>query len=96
MQEIGQQMSQEPEWRSAILDPSVLVGINEIDYTGIEVQFWMKVTPKEQWSVAREFRLRLKQAFDEQNIRIGVPQHSLELMNASMTLNDNHKSMPRP
>jgi small-conductance mechanosensitive channel len=95
MQEIGQQMSQEPEWRSAILDPSVLVGINEIDYTGIEVQFWMKVTPKEQWSVAREFRLRLKQAFDEQNIRIGVPQHSLELMNASMTLNDNHKSMPR-
>jgi small conductance mechanosensitive channel len=70
MEQIGLQMSQESEWRSAIIDPSVLIGIHNLDYTGIEVEFCMKVVAKEQWSVAREFRLRLKSAFDENGIKI--------------------------
>lgn len=84
MQQIGQQMSKEPAWQSAIIDPTVLIGINNLDYTGIEIQFWMKVVATEQWAVAREFRIRLKNAFDENGVKIGSPQQSLQVSQAAL------------
>jgi len=37
----------------------------------------LKTLPKEQWPVEREFRLRVKQAFDEAKITVGVPQYQI-------------------
>ena len=39
----------------------------------------IKTEPLEQWSVAREFRYRLKRAFDEQGIHVGNPQQRMVL-----------------
>ncbi|MFQ3619016.1 MAG: hypothetical protein SNJ57_21265 [Cyanobacteriota bacterium] len=46
-----------------IESPEVL-GINELDHTGMLVRVWIKTIPLEEWSVGREFRLRVRQAFE--------------------------------
>ena len=37
----------------------------------------IKTQPLQQWSVAREFRRRLKKALDEQGIEVGIPQQMM-------------------
>lgn len=53
--------------------PEVL-GIDDISYTGLLVRVWIKTAPMEQWRVGREFRLRVRQAFEANHIQIGKPQ----------------------
>ncbi|MEL7037503.1 MAG: mechanosensitive ion channel family protein, partial [Cyanobacteria bacterium J06592_8] len=43
----------------------------------ILIQVWIKTQPIQQWAVGREFRLRIKLAFDREGIAIGVPQRLL-------------------
>ncbi|MGK7932893.1 MAG: mechanosensitive ion channel family protein, partial [Microcystaceae cyanobacterium] len=57
-----------------ILEAPEILGIDEISHTGILIRLIIKTQPLEQWSVAREFRLRLKEAFDEQGIEVGIPR----------------------
>ncbi len=40
----------------------------------ILIRLLIKNQPLQQWPVGREFRRRLKKAFDEQGIKIGIPQ----------------------
>nr|WP_235595955.1 mechanosensitive ion channel family protein [Mastigocoleus testarum] len=40
---------------------------------------WIKTQPLKQWEVAREYRRRVKIAFDEAGISIPVPQQSIWL-----------------
>lgn len=91
MQQIAQQMQQEPEWTDIILEPTVLMGVNNLDHTGIEIQYWMKTKPIQQWAVGREYRRRLKIAFDEKGIHLGMPQESRVMQNnfPMMTIRDN-------
>jgi len=39
----------------------------------------VKTDPAEQWAVARELRLRIKQAFDQAGIEIPFPQRTIWL-----------------
>ena len=70
-------MSRDPRWLDLILEPPLLLGVDKLDHTGATVRIWIKTRPLKQWEVAREYRRRLKMAFDEANIPIGVPQQSL-------------------
>lgn len=76
---VAQEMSRDRLWRQLILEPPLLLGIDRLDHTGATVRLWIKTQPLKQWEVAREYRRRLKLAFDEANIPIGVPQQSLWL-----------------
>ena len=58
-----------------------ILGVNNLSHAGLEIAIWIRTLPGFQWSVAREFRRRLKIAFDEANIPIGVPKRSLLLQN---------------
>lgn len=46
---------------------------------GLMVKVWIKTRPMRQWSVSREYRLRLKIAFDEAGISISVPQQNISV-----------------
>ncbi|GAB4369765.1 MAG: mechanosensitive ion channel family protein [Elainellaceae cyanobacterium] len=74
VRETVDQMEQDPEWRSMILDTHELFGVEQLSHTGIVIRVWVKTAPLKQWIVARELRRRLKVAFDCKNIQIGVPQ----------------------
>lgn len=68
------QMAQDPEWRAIILDPHELFGVDRISHAGIAIRIWIRTAPLKQWMIERELRRRLKIAFDQHNIQIGIPQ----------------------
>ncbi|MEB3338485.1 MAG: mechanosensitive ion channel family protein [Leptolyngbyaceae bacterium] len=70
-------------WKSKISEPPEVLGIDELDHTGILIRIWIKTQPLQQWAVAREFRRRLKQGMDREGIAIGMPQQSLSVRNFS-------------
>ncbi|ACK73535.1 MscS Mechanosensitive ion channel [Gloeothece citriformis PCC 7424] len=83
MQQTAQKMQQDPEWGCLIIEPTVVMGVHNLDHTGVEIQYWMKTKPTQQWSVGREYRRRLKLAFEEKEIHLGIPQQSVVIPNSS-------------
>lgn len=75
-------MQNDPEWQDSVIDPINVLGVNNISYNGIEIVLWFKTEAGKQFAIGREFRRRLKYAFDRENITIGLPQHSLLLENS--------------
>lgn len=71
MKKVIEEMSQESDWKNSILTPIVSIGVNELTTTGVELGMSIQTAPNSQWSVGREFRFRLKQAFDSEGIEFG-------------------------
>lgn len=86
LRQVSQQMYHEPEWRDRLPEPPEVLGIDDLSHTGMLVRVWLKTAPMQQWSVGREFRLRVRQAFEANNIAIGKPQ--------SITYNSNWAKAP--
>ena len=74
MEAVAQQLYRDPQWQEIILEAPEILGIDNISHTGILIRLIIKTQPLQQWSVAREFRRRLKKALDEQGIEIGIPK----------------------
>lgn len=74
---VCQKMQNEAEWSDKILEPAEILGVDDISHEGIVIRFLVKTIPSQQWAAARTLRLRLKQALDEAEIALGVPQRSL-------------------
>lgn len=79
IQKVAEQMYIEPEWQEQIIEPPELLGVDSLTHSGILIRIWIKTQPLKQWIVSREFRRRLKRAFDHEGISIGMPQQSLSL-----------------
>jgi small conductance mechanosensitive channel len=60
-----------------ILDPPEVWGVQNLGADGIAIRLVVKTDPAEQWVVARELRLRIKEAFDEAGIEIPFPQRTV-------------------
>jgi small conductance mechanosensitive channel len=76
MRQIAQEMAGDPQWQDDIIDPVNVIGVNRVAHSGLEIMMRIQVKRLRQWDVGREFRRRLKLAFDEKGIQIGVPQQS--------------------
>jgi small-conductance mechanosensitive channel len=74
----------DPQFKAAILEPPELLGIETMTHAGIEIRTLIKTKPAQQWTVAREFRLRLKTALDEKGIALGRPQREVWHHNAGL------------
>ena len=74
LHQVSQQMYHESEWRDRLLEQPEVLGIDDLSHTGMLVRVWLKTVPMQQWSVGREFRLRVRQAFEINHIQIGIPQ----------------------
>jgi small conductance mechanosensitive channel len=79
MKDVAEAMHQDPQWQDDILEPTVLIGVDQLNHIGSQILMWMKTKRLRQWDVAREYRRRLKQAFDQKGIQIGKPQQLLSL-----------------
>jgi small-conductance mechanosensitive channel len=82
VREIACGMQNDEEWKDSVIDPVNVLGVNNISHNGIEIVLWFKTQPGKQFELGREFRRRLKYAFDREHIAIGLPQHSLQLENS--------------
>ncbi|PSR17054.1 mechanosensitive ion channel protein MscS [filamentous cyanobacterium CCP3] len=74
--ETAHAMADDPEWGYAILNPVEMLGIDAMTHAGLTIMLWIRTRPLKQFLVAREFRRRLRIAFDNANIAIGVPQQA--------------------
>lgn len=75
--EVAETMYSDREWQPKMPEPPEVLGIDELNHTGILIRVWIKTQPLQQWKVAREFRRRLKLALDQAEIAIGSPQQAL-------------------
>ncbi|MDJ0507773.1 MAG: mechanosensitive ion channel family protein [Crocosphaera sp.] len=83
MIQVAHEMQNEAEWSYKFLEALEVLGVDEVSHEGILIHILIKTKPSEHWSVGREFRLRVKEAFDKENITLGIPHHTVSLINNS-------------
>ncbi|MEO0376488.1 MAG: mechanosensitive ion channel family protein [Cyanobacteria bacterium P01_A01_bin.17] len=71
-------------WSQEILEPPDVLGIENLNHTGMTIRTWIKTVPLSQWNVSREFRRRLKLQLDAADIAIGIPQQMITTQNGAM------------
>jgi small conductance mechanosensitive channel len=81
MNTVAQELYQDEHWRGMILEAPEILGVDELSHKGILIRLIIKTLPLQQWTVAREFRRRLKNTFDEQGISVGIPQQKMYFNN---------------
>jgi small conductance mechanosensitive channel len=91
--ETAQIMASDPEWRYAILNPVEMLGVEAISHAGISILIWIRTRPLKQFLVAREFRRRLRIAFDRAGIAIGVPHQVFTAVSPDEGIPELHTSV---
>lgn len=71
---VGRDMAEDKEWQSSIIDPPSFLRVDQFADSAIIIKILGKTTADMRWSVAGEYRKRMKIAFDKNNIEIPFPQ----------------------
>ncbi len=77
MRRVAEEMRQDPDWGSRILEPIEVFGVDDFADSAVVIKARLKTLPIEQWNVGREYRRRLKKAFDAEGIEIPFPHRSI-------------------
>ena len=88
IEQVAADLRKDTIWGQLILEPPLLLGVDQLDHAGATVRIWIKTRPLKQWDVAREYRRRLKIAFEEARIDIGVPQQVVHVGSGMKSAND--------
>ena len=80
---VGLDMDKDARWDHQIIEPPQVLGIENFGDRGLVIRIWIKTQPLKQWDVAREYRRRMKVAFDKAGISIPVLQQSVWLNSAN-------------
>ena len=77
--EVGKNMANDSLWKDDILKPIQVLGSgpNDFGINGMEIKVLGETKPSKQWDILKEFRKRLKVAFDKKGIEIPFPQISI-------------------
>lgn len=81
---VGLKMDHDPQWQELILETPKVLGVENFGERGLMIRVWIKTQPLKQWDVAREYRRRLKIAFDQAGIAIPFPQQAIWLNDAQL------------
>lgn len=79
--EVGEDLRLNSEHGIHILEPIEVSGLNEFAASSLLIRARIKTVPGKQWEIGREFRKRLKIAFDREKIEIPFPQLTLHTVN---------------
>jgi small conductance mechanosensitive channel len=77
IKQVAEEMRQEPDFKMKILEPIEIFGVDQFADSAVIIKARFKTKPIEQWVVGREYRRRLKKAFDEQGIEIPFPHRTV-------------------
>ncbi len=75
--QIGKELEAEEPYKSAILEPAQILGVERFGESQLVIRMIVKTSPLKQWEVGRELRKRIKNRFDEKGIRIPLPHRVL-------------------
>lgn len=77
MDEVAAELYNDENYKEKFLAPFEIFGLEKFDNSSIIIRARMKTKPHEQWALAREYRKRLKTAFDSRKIEIPFNHLSL-------------------
>jgi len=77
LKEVGDTMNSDEEIGHKIIGPFEVLGVQDFADSAVVIRAQFTTQPIEQWSIGREYRRRLKKAFDERGISIPFPQRTL-------------------
>jgi small conductance mechanosensitive channel len=73
MQKTGEELINDPQFKNKIIEPLEIFGLDQFGDSAIVIKARLKTLPIEQWTIGREYRRRLKKAFDKEGIEIPFP-----------------------
>ncbi len=77
IRQVAEDITLDPDWQERIWEFPSILGVENFSDRGVLIRVWIKTEPLQQWDVAREFRRRIKIAFDRAGIPIPVPQQQI-------------------
>ncbi|MEE8124532.1 MAG: mechanosensitive ion channel family protein, partial [Nitrospirales bacterium] len=77
MKSVADELQQDPRFGQHILQPIEIFGVDQFGESEVVIKARLKTLPIQQWTVGREYRRRLKKAFEQQNIEIPFPHRTL-------------------
>jgi small conductance mechanosensitive channel len=83
LREVADELQGDPEHGPAILEPLEVLGVDAFGDSQVTIKIRLKTVPLRQWTVGREFRRRIKKAFDAAGIEIPFPHLSVYFGEAS-------------
>ena len=83
MRQVADELQQDDQIGNKMLEPIEVMGVDAFGESEVVIKARIKTLPIEQWSVGREYRRRLKKAFDHENIEIPFPHRTLYMGEAS-------------
>jgi len=85
LEEVGVELCEDPKWGNFILEPMSLLGLDSFGDSSVNIKLFFKTVPLKQWDIARQYRKRVKKAFDEKGIEIPFPHRTLYMGEAPNT-----------
>ena len=86
--EVANGLHDDPAWQTKFLEPPEMLGVQTLSPSNVTIRVLMKVRPKEQWGVSREFKRRVKNALEGLGVRSSLPQMSLALTATGLQVSD--------
>ena len=77
IREVGEELAADEQFGPLIVEPIEVFGLDNFADSAVVIKGRLKTRPIQQWAVGREFRRRLKYAFDERGIEIPFPHRTL-------------------
>jgi len=74
---VGDTLQFDPDFKDQVIEPIEIFGLDRFGESEIVIKARFKTIPGQQWAVGREFRKRLKIAFDNNNIEIPFPHRTI-------------------
>lgn len=87
IKEVGDEMYKKTRFKNIMIEPLEISGLNEFADSAIVIRVIIKTKPGMQWETGREFRRRIKEAFDAENIEIPFPHRTVYWGEAVKPLN---------
>jgi moderate conductance mechanosensitive channel len=77
MRRVAEELRAEPQYGSVMLEPLEIIGVDDFADSAVIIKARFKTQPIKQWFVGREYRRRLKKAFDAEGIEIPFPHRTI-------------------
>ena len=74
---ISEELRADPDYGPKILEPMLVLGLDELADSAVIIRVRIKTEPSQQWGLRREFNRRVKARFDELGIEIPYPHRTV-------------------
>lgn len=77
--ETARELEKDSDFNQNFIEPITIAGVQELGDSAVVIRCLLKMHPGKHWQIAREFRKRVKNRFEEVGIEIPFPQRTVHL-----------------